>query len=55
VTDPGQAKETVRAIHEKFQEIRETMNGTGKTLREALQAFREANPRPQPTPTPAGG
>jgi hypothetical protein len=55
VTDPEKAKETVKAMHEKFKEIRETMNGTGKTLHEAIKAFREANPRPQPTPTPTSG
>jgi gas vesicle protein len=51
VTDPEKAKETVKAMHEKFKEIRDTMNGTGKALREAIKAFREANPRPQPTVT----
>jgi hypothetical protein len=55
VTDPEKAKETVKAIHEKFKEIRETMNGTGKALHEAIKAFREANPRPQRTPTPTSG
>lgn len=52
VTDPAKAKETVKAMHEKFKEIRDAMNGTGKALHEAIKAFREANPRPQPTPTP---
>jgi hypothetical protein len=52
VTDPEKAAETVKAMHEKFKEIRDTMNGTGKALHEAIRAFREANPRPQPTPTP---
>lgn len=52
VTDPEKAKETVKAMHEKFQEIKTTMNGTGKALREALQAFREANPRPKQSPSP---
>jgi gas vesicle protein len=51
VTDPEKAKETVQAMHEKLKEIRETMNGTGKALHEAIKAFREANPRPQPTAT----
>lgn len=55
VTDPEKAKETVKALHEKFKEIRETMNGTGKALHEAIKAFREANPRPQRTPTPTSG
>ena len=55
VTDPEQAKETVKAMHEKFKEIRDAMNGTGKALHEAIKSFREANPRPQRTPTPTSG
>jgi hypothetical protein len=55
VIDPEKAKETVQAMHEKFREIRDAMNGTGKALHEAIKAFREANPRPQQTPTPASG
>ena len=52
VTDPQKAAETVKSMHEKFQEIRDLLHGTGKALREAIKAFREANPRPQPTATP---
>ena len=52
VTDPEKAKETVRAMHEKFSEIKTAMNGTDKALREAIKAYREANPRPVKTPTP---
>jgi hypothetical protein len=55
VTDLEKAKETVKAVHEKFKEIRETMNGTRKELHEAIKAFREANPRPKSTPTPTSG
>ena len=55
VTDPEKAKETVKAMHEKFKEIRAAMNGTGKALHQAIKAFREANPRPQPTATSASG
>ena len=55
VTDSEKAKETVMALHEKFQEIKTAMAGTGKALREAIKAFREANPRPQKTPTPTDG
>ena len=55
VTDAEKAKETVKAMHEKLKEIRDAMNGTGKTLHEAIKAFREANPRPQPTPIPTSG
>ena len=55
VTDPEKAKETVKAMHEKFKEIRDAMNGTGKALHQAIKVFRQANPRPQPTATSAGG
>ena len=55
VTNPEKAKETVKAMHEKFKEIRDAMNGTGKALHEAIKAFRESNPRPQSTPTPTSG
>jgi len=46
VTDTEQAKETVKAMGEKLKEIKEAMSGTGKALREAIKAFRAANPRP---------
>jgi hypothetical protein len=52
VTNPEQAKETVRAMGETLKEIKDAMGGTGKALRDAIQAFREANPRPEKTPTP---
>ncbi len=52
VTDSEQAQETVRAMGEKLKEIKDVMGGTGKALRDALHAFREANPRPEKTPTP---
>jgi len=52
VTDPEKAKETAKAMHDKLQEIKTAMNGTGRALREAIKAFREANPRPEKTPTP---
>ena len=55
VTDPEKAKETVKAMHDKLQGIKAAMNGTGRALREAIKAYREANPRPQPTSTPTGG
>jgi hypothetical protein len=50
VTDPAKAQETIQAVREKFQEIKDVIGGTRRELREAMQAFREANPRPQPTP-----
>ncbi|HMS00084.1 MAG TPA: hypothetical protein PKK96_14110 [Anaerolineales bacterium] len=52
VMDSEQAKETVHAMGEKLKEIKETMGGTGKALRDALHAFREANPRPEKTTIP---
>ncbi|MFT3893338.1 MAG: hypothetical protein QM730_17055 [Anaerolineales bacterium] len=52
VTDAAKAKETVKAMHDKLQEIKAAMDGTGKALKEAIKAFREANPRPTKTPTP---
>jgi hypothetical protein len=55
VTDPEKAKETVTALHEKFKEIHDAMSGTGKALHEAIKAFRQANPRPQQTPTSTSG
>ncbi len=52
VTDTAKAKETVKDMHDKFLEIKTTLNGTGKALRDAIQAFRQANPRPWTTATP---
>jgi len=52
VTDLEKAKATVKEMHNKFKEIRDTLNGTGKALHEAIKAFRDANPRPQATVTP---
>ena len=47
VTDIEKAKETVQAMGEKLREIKGAMDGTGRALKEAIKAFREANPRPQ--------
>ena len=52
VTDLEKARETVRSMGDKLKEIKTALNGTGKALREAIKAFREANPRPTKTPTP---
>jgi hypothetical protein len=46
VTDSEKAQETVQAMREKLQEIKDAMGGTRRALREAVKAFREANPRP---------
>jgi hypothetical protein len=55
VTDPEQAQETVKVMREKFREIKDLMGGTRRALHEAIKAFRESNPRPQPTPTTTNG
>ena len=52
VTDAEKAKETIQAMHDKLQEVKAAMNGTGKALREATRDFRQANPRPAKTQTP---
>lgn len=43
VTDLTQAKATVEQMHTKMQELKSAMGGTGKALRDALKAFRDAN------------
>jgi hypothetical protein len=48
VTDPEKARETVREMREKFKEIRDALDGSGKALRDAIKAFRQANPRQKP-------
>lgn len=55
VMDPAKARETVRVMGEKLKEIKDAMDGTGRALREAIKAFREANPRPENLPAPEGG
>ena len=52
VTDLEKAKETVRSMRAKMQEVRSILDGSGKALRDAIQVFREANPRPERTPKP---
>jgi hypothetical protein len=54
VTDPVKARQTIQAMRSRIQEIKAALNGSGRALREAIRAFREANPRPQPTVTPSG-
>ena len=44
VTDPQRARETVDTMRAKLRELRTAMDGTGRALREAIRAFREANP-----------
>lgn len=57
VSDPTAARETIKGIHDAMSQFRDALGGTGKALREAIQAFRQANPRPTLTPatTPNGG
>jgi hypothetical protein len=43
VTDAEKAKATVQEMGAKLKEIRDQMGGTGKVLREAIKAFRDAN------------
>ncbi len=45
VTDPELAAETLKSLGEKLRELRELTGPSGKALREAIKAFREANPR----------
>ena len=49
LTDQTKAVETVKQFHEKMQDLRAKLNGTGKALRQAIKAFREAN-KPSGTP-----
>jgi hypothetical protein len=50
VTDAEQAKSTAKAMGDKLKELKESMGGTGKALREAVKDFREAN-KPVAVPT----
>lgn len=42
VTDSEKAREAVREMRAKFSEIRDTLDGSGRALRDAIKAFREA-------------
>ena len=50
VTDAEKAKSTVEEMRTKMQELKSAMGGTGKTLRDAFKAFRDAN-KPADTST----
>lgn len=50
VTDATQAKATVQSVRAKMQELKTSMDGTGKALREAVKAFRENNKPAKDTP-----
>jgi uncharacterized protein YoxC len=43
VIDFAQAKSTVKEMGTKLKEVKSSMNGTGKTLIDALKAFRKTN------------
>jgi DNA anti-recombination protein RmuC len=55
VTDQAKARETVKAMHAKIQEVKTALNGTGRALQDAIRAYRQAYPRPQPSATPTAG
>ena len=50
VIDAELAKSTVKEVGAKLKAVKESMGGTGKALREAMKAFREAN-KPAMPPT----
>ena len=52
VTDFEKAKETVKEFGEKLRDLRQMTQPSREALRDAIDAFREANPRPE---RPAGG
>jgi hypothetical protein len=45
VTDITKAKATVKNLRDSLKQYRDTIGQTRKTLRDAVQAFRKANPR----------
>jgi hypothetical protein len=49
VTDRAAAVETVKALGQVLKDTRSAMNGTGRALREAIKAFRDAH-RPAQAP-----
>jgi hypothetical protein len=51
VTDAEKAKATVKSIAEGLKQYHDTVSGPFKAFRDALKAFRQANPRPTKTPT----
>ena len=56
VTDPTQALQTVQNFKSKSEEIRQAgVGAAGKALREAIRAFRQANPPATPAPSPSSG
>lgn len=54
VTDAEQARATVQEMRAELGEVKSLMNGTGRALREALKAFREANKPERGSPDERG-
>jgi hypothetical protein len=52
VTDRTTAIATVGSLAQVLKDTRLAMNSTGQALRQAIQAFREAHPRPNSAPLP---
>jgi hypothetical protein len=53
VVDEAAARTTLEGYRAASKEVRETLGGAMKELKEAFKAFREANPRPAETAEPA--
>jgi hypothetical protein len=53
--DTEKAKATVKSLGDFIKQYRDTVGEARKALREAIQAFRQANPRSTPIPIPADG
>jgi hypothetical protein len=52
VTDREQALETLKSAGAALQDARQTLQGAAEGLRDAVKAWREAHPRPQPVAEP---
>ena len=52
VTDRTTALATAKSLRDVLQNTRTALDGTGKALRQAIKALREAHHRPTATPTP---
>ncbi len=53
VTDTSQAQGTVEAMRDALKQVKDAMGGTGRALRAAIKAFREANPHPREQTDPS--
>jgi hypothetical protein len=54
VIDQEQALQTVKSAGGALRDARDALKGAAQDLRDAVKAWREIHPRPQPTATPAG-